>query len=116
VSFQTRVTIVVEGAKGLTLDCNTDGGEGNLTRSTVKTTSMSEWNERVEVEYTWRPELQYISLTHLSCVLKDKNGQFPFDYTIWQVYLDNFTNQINKFHIFSNFIFLSKWLQFIKLQ
>jgi hypothetical protein len=76
------VSIVVEGAKGLTLDCNTDGGaKGNLTRN-MKTTSMSEWNERVEVEYTWRAEIQYISLTHLSCVLKDKNGQIPFDYNV----------------------------------
>jgi hypothetical protein len=48
----------------------------------VRTTSMSEWNERVEAEYTWRPGLQNISSTYLPCVLTDKNGQIPFDYDI----------------------------------
>ncbi|XP_055995935.1 uncharacterized protein LOC125671385 isoform X2 [Ostrea edulis] len=83
-----RVSIVVEGAIGVSLDCNNDaGGEGNLTLSMVKTTSMSDWNERLEAEYTYREDLhqfrdRYISLMQLSCMIKDRNGQAQFEYNV----------------------------------
>ncbi|XP_061197348.1 uncharacterized protein LOC133205532 [Saccostrea echinata] len=90
---QTRVRVVVEGANGVTLDCsdNSWSGKENPPVHNEKRTKISEWNERLEVKYTWRKmniipdEFNYSSDSpSLSCIAKDKNGDLTFEHTFWQ--------------------------------
>ncbi|XP_062571565.1 uncharacterized protein LOC134233596 [Saccostrea cucullata] len=90
---QTRVRVVVEGAIGVALNCNDNSWSWNENppAQKEKRTYISEWNERLEVEYTWRKvnlipeEFNYSSdYPSLSCTAKDKNGDFTFEHTFWQ--------------------------------
>jgi hypothetical protein len=80
------VLIVVEGAKGLSLNCN-NTPEGNVTLSSEKRTPLSKWNVRLGQEYVWTIrntgiEENYYYTPYLSCVAKDKNGEIKFDHFI----------------------------------
>ncbi|XP_062571537.1 uncharacterized protein LOC134233576 isoform X2 [Saccostrea cucullata] len=90
---QTRVRVVVEGATGVTLNCsdNSWSWKGNPPAHKEKRTKISEWNERLEVNYTWRKmniipeEFNYSSDSpSLSCIAKDKHGDLNFEHTFWQ--------------------------------
>jgi hypothetical protein len=71
---------------GVSLQCKSNWEDGgNLTRSSVQKTPMTKWNERLEIEYTWRAKPFYnifYPSSQLSCVLKDKNREIPFDYFV----------------------------------
>ncbi|XP_062571538.1 uncharacterized protein LOC134233578 [Saccostrea cucullata] len=90
---QTRVRVVVEGAIVVTLNCsdNSWSGKENPPAHKEKRTKISEWNERLEVVYTWRKinfipeEFNYSSdYPSLSCIVKDKHGDLKFHHTFWQ--------------------------------
>ncbi|XP_061196763.1 uncharacterized protein LOC133205036 [Saccostrea echinata] len=89
---QTRVRVVVEGAKGVVLKCSNNAWSGNryLPISTEKRTKISEWDERLETEYTWKknidPDEFNFSMYYpfLSCIAEDKNGKLTFEHTFWQ--------------------------------
>ncbi|XP_062571562.1 uncharacterized protein LOC134233594 [Saccostrea cucullata] len=90
---QTRVCVVVEGAIGVTLNCSNKSwsGKDNPPARKERRTEISEWNERLEVTYTWRKmniiqnEFNYSSDSpSLSCIAKDKHGDLDFEHTFWQ--------------------------------
>ncbi|XP_062571539.1 uncharacterized protein LOC134233579 [Saccostrea cucullata] len=90
---QTRVRVVVEGAVGVSLNCsdNSWSRKENPPANKEKRTKISEWNERLEVKYTWRkvniiPEAYKYSSDSpsLSCIAKDRNGDLTFEHTFWQ--------------------------------
>ncbi|XP_062571564.1 uncharacterized protein LOC134233595 isoform X2 [Saccostrea cucullata] len=87
---QTRVRVVVEGAKGVVLNCRNNKWSRNryLPMSTEKRTKISEWSERLETEYTWKrkniDQDEFNSSLHspfLSCIAEDKNGNLAFEHT-----------------------------------
>ncbi|XP_055995969.1 uncharacterized protein LOC125671381 isoform X2 [Ostrea edulis] len=86
--YLKSVLIVVDGAKGLSLTCS-NTSQGNVTLANEKRSPLSEWNERVENEYTWttqntETEESYFEYTpFVSCIAKDKNGEIKFDHVIW---------------------------------